>query len=486
MVIMTNSPASALSIPDILGAFAACIGANHVLTGDDATPYFHDYSGRYQGNGLAVLLPADTQQVSELVKICAAHKIAIVPQGGNTGLVGGSIPYQDNAVVISLKRMNTIRMLDAEGETITVDAGCILQTIQNAAADQNMYFPLALGAQGSCSIGGNIATNAGGILTMRYGNMRDLVLGLEVVLPNGDIWNGLRGLRKDNSGYALKHVFIGSEGTLGIITGAVLKLYPDPGKRVTFFAAINELSQGVAFLDILRRHFGGNIQAYELLSQPAMNAIMRYMPTARQPFAEASPWSLLVEITDPHHDSDLMQHVEDCLAHAFEQHIIHDAVIAQNDTQRRQFWEMRECVSDAIQSSTGGSIKHDIAIAIADIPAFVRDANARVTAALSHIVPAPFGHMGDGNLHYDLIMDESGDTVSFLSHWSEMNAHIHDVTAHYHGSFAAEHGVGHFKTHEYAHRKSPVDQALMRKVKHAIDPDNIMNPNTIWNTETHE
>lgn len=469
--------------PDLssaLAAFKACIGEDHVLTGQETSPYFHDYSGRYEGKGLAVLRPANTQEVAGIVTICAAHKIAIIPQGGNTGLVGGSIPYQDNAVVISLKRMNAILSVDADNATMTVQAGCILQTIQNAAQDKELYFPLALGAQGSCSIGGNIATNAGGILTIRYGNTRDLVLGLEVVLPDGRIWNGLRSLRKDNTGYNLKHLFIGSEGTLGIITAAVLKLYPDPGKRVTFFAAAESLDNVVAFLGHMRATFGDTIQAFELLSRRAVESILRYMPGATEPMESRAAWNILVEVTGSHDDTTLERRVEDCVANGFEQTLVIDAVIAQNEAQRRRFWEMRECVSDAAQAIKGGSIKHDVSVPIAALPAFVRDADQAVTSSLRDVLPVVFGHVGDGNLHYDLVISENGDTENFLSRWPEMNRDVHEVAQHYNGSFAAEHGVGHFKTREFMERKPAIDQDMMRRVKHAIDPQNIMNPNTIW------
>lgn len=459
--------------------FISCcniVGDSHVLTDpNDTAPYFKEYGGKLQGQGLCVVRPKNVEEVSAIVKLCAAHKIAIVPQGGNTGLVGGSVPYRKNAIVLSLSRMNAIRSVDPENFSMTVEAGCILETIQKTAADHHRYFPLALGAQGSCSIGGNIATNAGGILTMRYGNTRDLVLGLEVVLPNGDIWNGLTSLRKDNTGYSLKHLFIGSEGTLGIITAAVLKLYPDPGQRETFFAAIPTLNDAVSMLQDLRAHFGDHVLAFELISRQSLEYILRYNTQLNRPIETTAEWYLLVEITAQPRGA-----IEDVLAASFDKKRIIDAALTQNEQQRRNLWGIREIASDAAQSNEGGSIKHDIAIPIAAIPEFVQQANIIADTVIPGVIPAIFGHAGDGNLHYDLTKPHDMTVEEFRSHWHDVNHAIHDLVQTFNGSFAAEHGIGVFKATELMERKDAVELELMHAIKNAFDPDTMMNPGTIW------
>ncbi|MDB5478030.1 MAG: putative glycolate oxidase subunit GlcD [Alphaproteobacteria bacterium] len=465
---------------DFLTSLAAIVGAPYVLTSPEATlPFFRDYGGRFQGRGLAVAKPASTEEVAAIVRLCNAFQIAVVPQGGNTGLVGGSVPYQDNAIVLSLSRLNKFRSIDADNFTMTVEAGCILEQIQQAARDAGRYFPLALGAQGSCQIGGNIATNAGGILTIRYGNCRDLVLGLEVVLPSGEIWNGLRSLRKDNTGYNLKHLFIGSEGTLGIVTAAVLKLFPDPGLRETFFVATESLENVVAFLPVLRDAFGENLLAYEVLSRCALDCALEYNKSGIEPLATRTDWTLLIEICGSSESGALRQQVEDVLALGFEKELLSDATIAQNEEQARQFWTIRESVSDAVQARPGRSIKHDIAVPIAAMPGFVRDAVAAARLILPNVEAAIFGHAGDGNLHFDLVKGEAMPVEEYLSQWKQVNHAVHDVVQNYNGSIAAEHGIGFSKVGEMAQRKSPVEMELMRKIKAALDPDHLMNPGKV-------
>lgn len=462
----------------MIDALKKIVGDAHVMTAaDDVAPYFKEYSGRYTGNGLAVVRPANTQQVAEVVRCCAAHGVPIVPQGGNTGLVGGSVPYDGKAIVISLSRMNAIRSIDADNFSMVVEAGCVLEKLQQAASDVQRYFPLALAAQGSCTIGGNIATNAGGILTIRYGNTRDLVLGLEVVLPNGDIWDGLRSLRKDNTGYNLKHLFIGSEGTLGIITAAVLKLYPDPGQRQTVFVSTDTLENVIALLSHLRGTFGENIQAFELITKHSAECAIAHNPQCVAPMAMDAPYYVLVEIAGGKNNDNFAAAVEDALAGAFEKNILNDALIAQNEQQRRVFWVVRESASDGAQAI--GSIKHDISVPVSKIPEFVREANMALERLIPGIRAALFGHAGDGNLHFDMTPPIGMDEHEFQSRWSEVNHVMHDVVQKYNGSIAAEHGIGTFKPKELAQRKSPVEMDMMRKLKRAIDPQNIMNPGKV-------
>lgn len=463
-----------------LSSLQKIVGEKNVVTDvHTLQPFITEYSGRYKGQALAAVMPATTEEVSAIVKLCAAEKVSIVPQGGNTGLVGGSVPYDTHAIVLSLKRMNKIRAFDAQNFSMTVEAGCVLQTIQQTAKEENLYFPLSLGAEGSCQIGGNIATNAGGILTIRYGNMRDLVLGLEVVLPNGDIWHGLRSLRKDNTGYNLKHLFIGAEGTLGIITAAVLKLFPDPGVRETFVAAMDDLENVTSILGSLRNVFGENVQAYELLSRSSIEAAIRFNPQCRAPLELKAPWYILSEITGGSATTNLRAQVEDVLAALMEQNLIADATIAQNETHRREFWTLRESLSGGAQAQPGGCIKHDIAVPIFKIPTFVKQANMATEKLIPGSNPVIFGHAGDGNLHYDLTHDDAAMKPTMLAKWDEVLHAVHDVTQGLDGSIAAEHGIGTFKVNELAQRKEAVELDLMRKIKNVLDPDRLMNPGVV-------
>ncbi len=464
---------------DAVSELKKIVGEAHVLTDEkDVAPYYREYRGRFVGKGLCVVRPANTDEVAAVVKFCAAHKIPITPQGGNTGLVGGSIPYERGNLVLSLSRMNKIRSLDPENFTMTVEAGCVLSAIQDAATQAKRFFPLSIASEGSSQIGGNIAANSCGILAMRYGNMRDLVLGLEVVLPSGEVWNGLRSLRKDNTGYDLKHLFIGSEGTLGVITAAVLKLAPDPGLRETFFAATDDLDKVVALLSEAKAAFGDNLLAFELISRRGVEFAAQYNPQVSEPLALRAPWHILAEVTGGTGHDGLRARLEEFLGAAAEKNLITDATIAQNEKQRAMFWVLRESVSDA-QRYAGGSIKHDIAVPIFKIPEFIREAGALVERLIPGVRPVIFGHVGDGNLHFNLTQPEGVDKDAFLSEWSAVNHAVHDVVQKYGGSIAAEHGVGVFKAEELASRKSPVELALMKTVKRALDPDGIMNPGKI-------
>jgi len=463
----------------VIAAFKKVVGESYVLTDEkDAAPYYREYRGRFVGKGLCVVRPANTQEVSEIVKICGAHKIAITPQGGNTGLVGGSIPYMRNNIVLSLSRMNAIRSLDPENFTLTAEAGAVLANVQKAAAEARRFFPLSLASEGSSQVGGTIAANAGGILTIRYGNMRDLVLGLEVVLPSGEIWNGLRSLRKDNTGYDLKQIFIGSEGTLGIITAAVLKLSPEPGVRETFFAATDDLDKVITLLSEAKAAFGDNLLAFELIARRGVEFAVQYNPQCAEPLEMRAPWHILAEVAGGRGNDGLRARVEEFLGAALEKKLIQDATLAMNEKQRTQFWTLRESVSDA-QRWVGGSIKHDIAVPVFRIPAFIREGLALVEEMIPGVRPVVFGHVGDGNLHFNLSQPVEMDKDAFLALWNEVNTAVHDIVQKYDGSIAAEHGVGTFKAEELAARKSPVEIALMRTLKRAFDPDNVMNPGKI-------
>lgn len=458
---------------DFLHQIRQIIGDPYVLTApEEMQPYLREYRGRYTGNGLAVLRPANTEQVAAIVKLCATHRVPIVPQGGNTSLVGGSIPYDGHSVILSLSRLNAIRQLDADNFTVTVEAGCILATLQQAALSVDRFFPLSLGAEGSCQIGGNIASNAGGILTIRYGNMRDLVLGVEVVLPNGEIWHGLRGLRKDNTGYDLKHLFIGSEGTLGILTAATLKLFPVPRQQTTFFAAVDNPAQALALLSHSRMVLGETLSAFELIARPCIDLAKQYGPDCVDPLTQKTPWTVLAETDQP------ASQIEEFLSDMLERGTIRDATIATSEQQRRDLWQMREAIVEA-QRHAGASIKHDIAVPVSAIPAFIDEATALVTRLIPGLRPVIFGHMGDGNLHFNLTQPIDADRDAFLSRWDEITHQVHAIVRRYHGSFSAEHGIGVFKAEELASTKSAVEMDLMRRIKDCLDPDGLMNPGKV-------
>lgn len=462
-----------MAYSEFLSKVKSVVGDNYVLVdGEETKPYYKEYRGRFIGTGLAVVRPANTLEVSAVIKLCAEYKIPVVPQGGNTSLVGGSIPYQDNTIVLSLSRLNKIHAVDVDNFTITVDAGCILANVQNAASEVNRFFPLSLGAEGSCQIGGNIASNAGGILTIGYGNTRDLVLGLEVVMPDGEIWNGLRGLRKDNTGYDLKHLFIGSEGTLGIITAAVLKLFPVTKTQTTFFVAVDNPSDALELLSRTRGELNGVITAFELIARPCIELAQQYGPQCVDPLSEKTAWTVLAEV------NVATEQVEEFLGTMLEAGTIKDATIAMNEQQRQDLWFMREAIVEA-QRNAGASIKHDISVAVSNIPAFVEEATALVHRLLPGVRPIIFGHMGDGNLHFNLTQPIDADKENYLAQWDHVNHAVHDVIQKYNGSFSAEHGVGVFKAEELAARKSSVELRMMHAIKNSLDPHHIMNPGKV-------
>lgn len=437
--------------------------------------------GKYHGRTPLILLPNSTAIVAEIVTYCARHKIPIVPQGGNSGLVGGSIPTASgHEILVSLKRLNNIRQKDGQNQTITVEAGCILSDIQDLAHRMGFLFPLSLAAEGSCMIGGNLSTNAGGVNVLHYGNMRSLVLGLEVVLPDGEIWQGLGGLIKDNTGYDLKQIFIGAEGTLGIITAATLKLCPLPHEKQTALVAVPNPQAAVDLLDMARRISGSCITAFEIMPRLGMEIVTRHIPTTKDPMNTAYDWYVLLECSSSLSPDllDLEQVMEHILAQAMDKGLVLDGVIAKNEKQSRNIWHLREYLSEA-QGHEGGSIKHDISLPISAIPDFLIKAAELVETIIPGARPIPFGHLGDGNLHYNISQPPDMDKKDFLDKWQELNRHVHDMVRKYNGSFSAEHGIGRMKTSEMIRYKSKIELDMMRAIKKTLDPDNIMNPGVI-------
>jgi FAD/FMN-containing dehydrogenase len=445
----------------------------------DIEPYLLDHRKIFRGNTSLVLRPNSTEQVSKLVKLCYEQNIGVVPAGGNTGYCGGATPSADGSqVVIALNRMRKIRSLDVLNFTLTAEAGCILAELQNAAEQADRYLPLSLGSEGSCQIGGNLATNAGGISVVRYGMARNLALGLEVVLPDGRLYDGLRSLRKDNTGYDLRDLFIGSEGTLGIITAATLKLLPKPRTIVTAFVALPSLQASIELLSRLRTASGDAIVSYEMMPRIVLDLELKHVPNIIDPFEQPHPYYVLVEIQSARDDAQLVESIEASLADAIESSTVNDAVIAQNKAQRQAFWKIRELIPVG-ERHEGGSIKHDVSVAITDIPALVKEGSAAMLSIVPNGRVVAFGHLGDGNLHFNLTQPLDMDRATFDSHTHAVNQAIHDVATKYRGSIAAEHGIGQLKKSELVRCKSEVELDLMRAIKKAVDPTGIMNPGKV-------
>lgn len=468
----------------ILRELAAVVGAGNVIA-DPAglAPYLAEERGLYRGAALAAVRPGSTPETAEVARLCAAAGIPMVPQGGNTGLVGGGVPAEDGrSVVISTERLNRIRAVDPVDFTLTAEAGCVLAALQQAAEEAGCLFPLSLGAEGSCRIGGNISTNAGGTNVLRYGNTRDLVLGLEVVLPDGRVWNGLKRLRKDNTGYALQHLFIGAEGTLGIVTACVLKLFPRPREVATAFVALTDLEAALPILARARAASGDAVTACELVPRIGLELGLAHVPGVRDPFDRPHGWMLLLELSSSR-PGGLRQALEEVLTQAIGDGLAADAVVAESDSQRRDFWRIREAIPEA-QKREGGSIKHDVAVATSRVPEMIRRCTLAVEAALPGVRVVPFGHLGDGNTHFNLTQPAGADPdgrqkADFLARWAEMNRIVHDIVTGMEGSISAEHGIGRLKLDELAHYKPAVDLDLMRRIKQAIDPQGLMNPGKV-------
>jgi FAD/FMN-containing dehydrogenase len=443
---------------------------------NDIAPFLTDWRGKWTGAAFAVAQPASTAEVAAIVKWCAAHSVPIVPQGGNTSMCGSATPdTRGNALVLSLARMNTIRATDTANNTMTVEAGCILQALQEHAREHNRLFPLSLSAQGSCMIGGNLSTNAGGVQVLQYGNARELCLGLEVVTPQGEIWDGLRGLRKDNTGYDLRDLYIGAEGTLGIITAATLKLFPLPAAQINAWVNVDSLDAALKLLALAQQRLGPKLTAFEVMSEHCWGLLFENFPMLQPPLAERVPWSILMELSDLQSEASATQSLQTVLEEALSAALISDAAVSQNVAQFRQFWSLREHMSEA-QSKAGKNIKHDISIPISRIPEFVRDTDAAILSAYPDARMIVFGHLGDGNLHYNVSprRGQRGETFSELE--APINRITHDAVAAFGGSVSAEHGLGVLRRAEAARYKSAVELGLMRSIKNALDPQGIMNP----------
>ena len=459
-------------------------GPTHVLThqdpGADLSPWEQDWRKRVKGLALAVVRPGNTQEVASVVKACAAAATPIVPQGGNTGLVVGGVPdASGNQIVLSMTRMNAVRAIDKDNLTITVDAGCVLQNLQAVAENAGFLFPLSLGAEGSCTIGGNLGTNAGGTQVVRYGNTRDLCLGLEVVTAQGDIWHGLSGLRKDNTGYDLRNLMIGSEGTLGIITAATLKLYPQPAAQLTAWAAVPTLQAAVQLLGLAHQRLGPGLTGFEVMNQFALGLVHKHYPQLRVPLWQATPWCVLLENSDSENEQHARSQFEALLEAAMEQACVTDAVVAENLAQARGLWHIRESITLA-QATEGLNIKHDISIPASRIPAFVLETDALLAREVPGVRMVDFGHLGDGNLHYNVQAPEGVDGPAFLRDFEDkVNTLVFDQVAKFDGSISAEHGVGELKVGKLPLYKDPTALAMMRAVKKALDPQNLMNPGRV-------
>ncbi|MBA4344611.1 MAG: hydroxyacid dehydrogenase [Methylibium sp.] len=465
-----------MSTAALLQALRAELGAAQVLSEGDLSAYEMDWRRRYPGRALAVVRPGSTAEVASVMRQCAAHGVALVPQGGNTGLVGGGVPdASGRQILLSLQRLNKVRAIDAANLTMTVEAGCVLQAVQQAAAAQGLLFPLSLAAEGSCTIGGNLATNAGGTAVLRYGNARDLCLGLEVVTAQGEVLQGLSGLRKDNTGYDLRHLFIGSEGTLGVITAATLKLYPQPAARMTALAACDTLEAAVALLGLAQARAGSGLTGFELMNRFSLDLVRRHFAQLRQPLPPC-PWTVLLEVSDTESEAHARGVFEGLLESALERGLIDDAAIAETLEQSHAMWHLRESIPLA-QAEEGLNIKHDIALPISLIPQFVARTDAALQAAIPGIRMVDFGHLGDGNLHYNVQAPEGFDAAAFLrEHEPAVNRIVFDAVQAHGGSISAEHGIGQLKREELAERKDPVALALMRSIKQALDPQGLLNP----------
>ena len=464
----------------LLEQLVSICGSANVLTEGDLSAWEADWRKRARGKALAVVRPCSTEEVAQVVKACAQAGTSLVPQGGNTGLVVGSVPDDSGTqVVLSLQRMNRVRALDAANLTLTAEAGCILQTLQETARQQGLLFPLSLAAEGSCTIGGNLATNAGGTQVLRYGNARELCLGLEVVTAQGEVWEGLSGLRKDNTGYDLRDLFIGSEGTLGVITAATLKLHPLPAARLTAWAAVPGMDEAVALLGLAQRELSASLTGFEVMGQFALSLVAKHFPQQRVPFHEATPYCVLLENSDHESAEHARAMFEQLLEKALDSGLVTDAVVAENIAQAQQLWHVRESIPLA-QAEEGLNIKHDISVPISAIPQFVRETDALLAREIPGVRLVNFGHLGDGNLHYNVQAPADSDAQQFLRNQEgQVNDLVYGAVRRFGGSISAEHGVGSLKAGELVHHKSPVALTMMHAIKQALDPQNILNPGRV-------
>ena len=456
---------------NLTSRLADIVGAAHVLTTPpDTAAYLTDWRRQYTGPAECVVRPASTDEVARVVALCASDGAAIVPQGGNTGLSGGSVPTgRRREIVLSLGRMNRIRALDPLNDTLTAEAGCVLAAVQKAAGDAGRFFPVSLAAEGSCQIGGNLSTNAGGVNVLRYGSTREQVLGLEVVLPDGRVWNGLRALRKDNTGYDLKQLFLGAEGTLGIITAAVLRLYPRPTASATAWIALDSPRAAVELLAALRERLGDRLSAFELVSRACLEAVLEHSPQTQDPLTAAHPWYVLAELADGGTSEELRARTERALLECAEQGALRDAVLAQSEAQSRSLWRIRESIPEAQFTN----VKHDVSVPVSRTPELIELAGKALAQAFPQAQPYIFGHVGDGNLHYNV------GPESLVRERAAVNRIVYDAVARLEGSISAEHGLGQLKREEILRHKSPLEMELMRSLKQALDPAGRMNPGKV-------
>jgi FAD/FMN-containing dehydrogenase len=462
----------------LLPRLTEIVGAKGVICTEDAMqPYMNSWRDNWHGRALAVVRPRSAIETASVVKLCVEMQTPIVPQGGRTGVTGASQPHDDaSEIVVSMERMNTIRAVDVENDTITVDAGCILADVRQAAKDVNRLFPLFFGAVGSCLIGGNISTNAGGINVIRYGNTRGLVCGLEVVLPDGEIWDGLRGLRKDNAGYDLKQIFIGAEGTLGIVTGAVLRLFPRPATELTAFFAVPSPAAAVAWLTRVKGAFAEQLTSFELIQRRCIDVTVNRITGTSNPLSGDAPWYVLLELSSQIAGSHLQESLEAAFEHGLAAQEISDGIIASSGQRAEALWRMRESIPEA-HKAEGKSFKHDISVPISSIPEFLAQAEAALNEAFPGCAMFTFGHLGDGNLHFNPLAPKgTGDPEDL----QRVNRIVHDLVTAFGGSISAEHGVGRLRREELAHYKSPIEMKLMRALKQTFDPLNLLNPGKVF------
>ena len=466
-----------MSLLDDLGA---AVGGANVLVGADCAPYEVDWRKRYVGRALAVVRPGSTAEVAAVVAACRDHGASLVAQGGNTGLVGASVPDASGGqVLLSTTRLNRIRSVDRANLTMVVEAGCVLQRVQEEAAAHGLMFALSLAAEGSCTIGGNLATNAGGTQVVRYGNARELCLGIEAVTADGRVWEGLSGLRKDNTGYDLRDLFIGSEGTLGVITGATMKLYPLPRATLTAWAAVPTMDAALALLGLAHKHLGAGLTGFEVMGQFALGLVVKHMPQLRVPFQQESAYCVLLENADQESEEHARSQFERLLEAALEDGCATDAVVAENIAQARALWHVRESIPLA-QAEEGLNIKHDISIPVSRIPDFCGETDALLEREIAGVRLVNFGHLGDGNLHYNVQAPEGGDMQAFLrDQEARVNGLVFDQVRKFGGSISAEHGIGTLKVEKLPHYKSPVALKMMQAVKKALDPQGLMNPGKV-------
>ena len=464
----------------LIERFSAIVGEKNALTApEDLAAYLVEQRDLYHGRTPLVLRPGSTEEVAAIMKLASETKTPVVPQGGNTSLVGGQQPDESGAaIILSLGRMNRIRNLDTVGNLVTLEAGVILKNLQEAAEKAGRLFPLSLGAEGSCQIGGNLGSNAGGTAVLAYGNMRELCLGLEVVLPTGEILNDLRYVKKDNTGYDLKDLFVGSEGTLGVITAAVLKIFPQPKGKGVAYAGLRNPEDVLRLFQLATEHAGPSLTGFELMPRVGVEFTVRHVDGVRDPLESPHDWYVLIDISSTRSEEDARATLETILTEAFESDIIQDAAIGESVAQAQSFWKMREEMSWA-QKPEGGSIKHDISVPVASIPAFIHEAKAATLEMIPGARIVCFGHIGDGNLHYNVSQPVGADKEAFLARWHELNHRIHTIVASYTGSISAEHGIGQLKREELAFFKQDVALDLMRRIKSAFDPAGIMNPGKV-------